>query len=241
MIGNMIELTAPANGPIPASTHPVNPLSSFVDSQLGRPRGVFGAVVGWVGGRRRLNRLGNELLVDLLDLRPNHRVLEIGSGPGLAVAAAARHLVDGTMVAVDHSAEMVRQTAARNRHAVADGRATLLHLDVAELPDQLTGFDRIWALNVWRYWPDQQAVIDHLARRLKPDGVIVIGHQARGRDETGAKNQLVRARLLDQMRLAGLHTDYRVADLNPAVTFVIGRPMPPDAPVPVGTERYVRS
>ena len=65
-----------------------------VVSQFGHPRGAAGRVVGWVMAHRRSNRQRNSWVVSLLDVQPTDRVLEIGFGPGLAIAELSRRLGD---------------------------------------------------------------------------------------------------------------------------------------------------
>ncbi len=57
--------------------------------QFGKPSGALGVVAGLVMRLRASNRLRNARTVDLLEIRPEDRVLEVGFGPGLAVARTA--------------------------------------------------------------------------------------------------------------------------------------------------------
>src|SRR5262245_14485508 len=54
-------------------------LARYVNRQAALPRGVFGRFLGllWRLQHKRINRR----TIDLLDLGPDHRVLEIGCGP----------------------------------------------------------------------------------------------------------------------------------------------------------------
>jgi len=71
-------------------------------------------------GRRSSNVTPNRWAVRLLDVQPADRVLELGCGPGVAIAALASR---GMVVGVDHSAVMIGQRR-RNRAAVRAGRST---------------------------------------------------------------------------------------------------------------------
>ncbi len=173
--------------------------------------------------RRRSNRIRNVVLVDLLDLTADSRVMEIGPGPGLAIAAAASKTQLGAVVAVDHSELMLARTAARNNDLVRDGRLTLINGDVDDVPADVKDLDAIWAMNVWHFWDDQPSTIAQLADRLKPGGTLLIGHQSRDGHTGSAENAEVRRELIAQMAAAGLEADYRVADLKPAVNYVLGR------------------
>src|SRR5258708_17942437 len=80
----------------------VRALDRDVIGQGHHPRGAAGSVTGWVFAHRPSNRQRNGWVVSLLDVQPAERVLEIGFGPGLAVAelarAGARHAYG-----IDHS------------------------------------------------------------------------------------------------------------------------------------------
>jgi ubiquinone/menaquinone biosynthesis C-methylase UbiE len=59
-------------------------------------------------------------VVSLLALPPAGRILEIGCGPGVAIAALIRAGA-GHVDGVDHSAVMLRQAARRNAAAIWAG------------------------------------------------------------------------------------------------------------------------
>jgi len=69
----------------------------------------------------------------LLAVEPNARVLELGCGPGVAMAALAERAVDGLVVGVDHSPIMIRQARRRNAAAVAAGRGRLVCAPVEDV------------------------------------------------------------------------------------------------------------
>jgi SAM-dependent methyltransferase len=208
---------------VPEPISGANPLLRHLVSQFERPRGPLGSLAGLIMSRRTSNVERNRRLIELCDLAPHHRVLELGPGPGVALAAAAERVTTGRLVAVDHSDRMLAQTAARNRQLLRDGRLTLIRRDVSELPADLVDFDRIWAMNVWQFWPDQERTVADLAARLRPGGLLVIGYQPRHRGASAADADAARRCLRDQLVDAGLAVDDRVADLDPPAVYVLGR------------------
>ena len=68
----------------------VRALDRDVIGQGHQPRGAAGSVTGWVFAHRPSNRQRNGWAVSLLGVQPANRVLEIGFGPGLAVAELVR-------------------------------------------------------------------------------------------------------------------------------------------------------
>ncbi|MEL6985239.1 MAG: class I SAM-dependent methyltransferase, partial [Actinomycetota bacterium] len=203
-------------------TAPPNPVVRYFVGQFRRPRGPLGRGVGWILANRGSNVERGRYLVDLLDLEPDHRVLELGPGPGLALHDAAARVTDGHLVGVDHSAMMLAQCAERNRQPMAEGRLRLVEADVCALPADLVGFDRIYAMNVWHFWSDQERTLVDLAGRLAPGGRLVIGHQPHERGADAADADAARRCLRDQLADAGLDVEDRVLELDPPAVFVIG-------------------
>ena len=126
--------------------------------QFGHPTGVLGRLAGLVMAVRRSNRERNRWTVDQLDVQPTDEVLEIGYGPGIGIAHAARRAVRGSVVGVDVSEVMRRQAARRNRAGIATGQV-VLHVGTIDSP-ALDGhrFSKAAAVNVVMFWPDPVAV-----------------------------------------------------------------------------------
>jgi SAM-dependent methyltransferase len=199
------------------------PIVAHLTSQFERPRGLLGPIVGRIMGRPGTNVDRNLRLLELIELRPDDRVLEVGPGPGVALAAVAERVTTGRLVAVDHSAAMLRQTARRNAGPLADGRLTLIEGDVQLLPANIGRFELIYAMNVWQFWDDQPAIVAGLVDRLAPGGRLAIGYQPRHPGATAADADAGRRCLIDQFDEAGLVAiEDHTFDLEPAVACVIG-------------------
>src|SRR5919108_4897925 len=108
--------------------------------QFGHPRGIAGRMAGWVMAHRRSNRQRNRWVVSLLEVQPTDRVLEVGFGPGVAIAELSRRVgASGHIYGVDHSAVMLRQASRRNAAAIRAGRVTLIRASVDQMPPALDG------------------------------------------------------------------------------------------------------
>jgi SAM-dependent methyltransferase len=97
-----------------------------VVAQFHNPTGIGGHVAGWIMGRRPSNVARNRWAVDLLELQPSDRVIELGCGPGVALAAIAERVANGVAVGVDQSPVMIRHARRRNAAAVAAGQVQLV-------------------------------------------------------------------------------------------------------------------
>lgn len=154
-------------------------LASRVIEQFHRPHGLLGRVAGWVMATRASNLERNRWTVDLLDVRPGHDVAELGPGPGVTLGLLLSGVEDGRVVAVDHSALMLRQCRRHHRAAVADGRLTLVQAEFPGLPPGRQ-FDRIIAVNSLQFDGMSPDVMAALVEALKPGGKVAVTFQPRG-------------------------------------------------------------
>jgi SAM-dependent methyltransferase len=138
--------------------------------QFGYPRGVAGRLTGWVMAHRGSNRQRNRWAVSLLDVQPTDRVLEIGFGPGVAIAELAGRATRGRVYGIDHSGVMVGQASRRNAAAIRAHRVVLVHASVEELPsfDFDGPLDAILAVNSVGFWPNPAERLGELRRLLRP-------------------------------------------------------------------------
>jgi SAM-dependent methyltransferase len=188
------------------------------------PRGLGGSAAGWIMGHRSSNVRRSRWAVELLDVQPTDRVLEIGFGPGVAIAALAERAVAGTVVGVDRSPVMLRQARRRNAAAVRTGRVQLHLAPVEDLPVDLGGpFDKVLAINTVGFWPDPPARLTELAGRMRPGGRIAVVSQPRcpgaTAETTVAAGQELERHLLEA-GFGGLRSV--TLDLDPPVVCVLG-------------------
>ncbi|MEU3714333.1 class I SAM-dependent methyltransferase [Streptomyces catenulae] len=118
---------------------------------------------------------------------PVRRILDVGSGPGVATCLLARAFPDAEVVAVDPTPALLDRTRAR---AAALGLADRVTTHRAELPDGLDGdaapddgghptgpvgdADLIWSSRTLHHVGDQRRAVATLARHLRPGGVLAL-------------------------------------------------------------------
>jgi SAM-dependent methyltransferase len=172
---------------------------------------------------RSSNRARNRWAVSLLDIEPSDRVLEIGSGPGLAIREIARLAAGGYVCGVDHSAVMVRQASRRNAQAVRSGRVDLRIGSAERLPEFDKPFDKILAVNVIPFLADPVASLTDFRALLAAGGRIAIVHQPRVPGATDETSALTGQRIAAQLAQAGL-SDVHIETLHlrPAAVGVLG-------------------
>jgi ubiquinone/menaquinone biosynthesis C-methylase UbiE len=191
--------------------------------QFGHPQGAAGQLVGWLMAHRSSNVRRNQWVVEVLDLEPDARVLEIGFGPGVAVEALARALPGGHVYGIDHSDVMVRQATKRNAATVRAGRVHLVRASVDDLPAFDVAFDAIIAVNNMWFWPDPPTRLKELRTLLRARGRIAIVTQPRSKGATAETSRAAAAGVTRSLEDAG-YADVRVEtlELDPPVVCVIG-------------------
>ena len=203
----------------------VRALDRDVIGQGHHPRGAAGSVTGWVFAHRPSNRQRNHWVVSLLRVQPADRVLEIGFGPGLAVAELARAGA-AHVYGIDHSAVMLQQATRRNAAAIRSGRVTLLNASVDQLPPVLDGpFDAILAVNSLGFWPAPAERLAELRRRLAPGGRIAVVSQPRCHGATAGTSRSAAGEIETLLRGAGFSLlSTETLPLSPPVVCVLATP-----------------
>jgi SAM-dependent methyltransferase len=194
-------------------------------SQFGEPRGATGHVVGWVMGHRRSNVERSRWAVGQLDLGPGDRLLEVGCGPGVAIAAAAGR--GAHVVGVDRSTVVIGQARHRNRGAVRHGQVELHVAAVEQLPDLGAPFDAALAVNTIGFWTDPVAALTTIGGKLRPGGTVAVVSQPRTRGATADDTRTAGEHLRDLLEQAGYeHLRSETLDLDPPAVCVLGRRPP---------------
>lgn len=139
--------------------------------QLRKPEGAAGEEVGEVMAQRNLEP--NAFAFQCLKIVPTDRVLEIGFGPGVGIAEAARQASSGFVAGIDHSGTMLRMAEERNRSAIEDGRMELRLGDAAALPFADESFDKLFSVNVLHFWKEPARELAECLRVLKQEGRAV--------------------------------------------------------------------
>ncbi len=202
-------------------------MREMIVQQFKRPHGVLGRLAGWIMAHRGSNRLRNEWVISILEIEPEHRVLEIGCGPGLALEHAAKAANRGLVVGVDHSELMVQVAAKRNAAAVSEGRVEVAHGTVEDWLEGGRRFDRVYAVNVAQFWDSPEATLRALHDAIVPGGWIGVAFQPRNQGATDEDARRGAREYRRRLEAAGFE-DVRVEtlDLKPMVVCVLGRVQP---------------
>ena len=148
-----------------------------IKSQAGNPHGLVGRLVArflarghagvnrWIVGEMRSAWKGEPT-----------RIVELGSGGGVALREMLRAFPRAQVWGVDISPAVMGQARQRNRRAVEAGRLTLLVGDGAALPP-LAPLDLVLAVHVQYFWRQPVAELGRIRASLRPDGRCALGFE----------------------------------------------------------------
>ena len=105
-------------------------------------------------------------------------VIELGCGPGIALAELLRAYPAARVIGADPSALVLTSAWRRNGRAVADGRLTLVTGDIAKAAGYAPA-GLVLACHVLYFWPDPVRELQRIRQILAPAGHIALGYQLR--------------------------------------------------------------
>ncbi|MBG7603346.1 MAG: methyltransferase domain-containing protein [Actinobacteria bacterium] len=151
-------------------------IKSSLIRQFGNPHGTLGLVAGRIMATRASNVERNLWIAEVLAPEPDAKILEIGHGPGIAIAQIWPQLTTGHIVGIDVSELMSKSAGKRNQDGVDRGVVEFRTGDAQHLPPDLQDLDVIYGVNVSMFWSDPRATISQLTKRLRPGGAITLAY-----------------------------------------------------------------
>jgi SAM-dependent methyltransferase len=140
--------------------------------QLRHPSGFPGRVIGH--SMAMANRWPNRIAIDALDIAPGDVVLELGFGPGKAIAQLASAIGPGHVLGIDQSATMLAQASRHNRQAIERGRVELRRGHFDALPWPTASIDKVLAVNTAYFFCPDAVEVQEARRVLRPGGLMAI-------------------------------------------------------------------
>ena len=145
------------------------PQGGFTDVDATRDPGVFVGYLDYVRRSDRWQQWKAETL-ELLELAPGHRFLDVGCGTGEEVVAVSGYVADtGMSVGVDRSQSMVQE--GRSRHGAV---GCFLAGDAVALPLRDAVFAAVRAERTLQHVSAPARAITEMARVLAPGGSMVV-------------------------------------------------------------------
>jgi len=187
----------------------------MTDKIVQKTAAVFDTVAeGYDNEALRVFSFAADRLVELADIRPDMRVLDVAAGTGVVALAAAQRVPAGRVQAVDISQKMLDRLWRKVEvHGIRNIDA--YDMDAHKLEFRPDYFDVVLCNFGLSFMPEMQTVVDQWARVLKPGGRVAFSAfmEAPFQPQTGLFVQRLEQAGVD---LGGDHTGFdRLAD--PAV------------------------
>jgi ubiquinone/menaquinone biosynthesis C-methylase UbiE len=144
----------------------------LIADQFRKPRGILGHYSASFMKRSNSHYYGEA--IDLLGIRDDDRILEVGCGAGLAIKLMTGQNPVCRIDGLDFSPFMVKKAERNNRDGIRQGRVRIISGDVTEYPVRNESYTKILAVNVIYFWPDLQGILGRLYGMLSPRGRLVL-------------------------------------------------------------------
>ena len=90
--------------------------------------------------------------VEILKVKPDDYILEIGCGVGFAVEEVAQHLVTGKITAIDKSPAMIEKAIRRNKKNIEQDKAKFIQSELLGFEENDVKYNKIFCFNVNLFW-----------------------------------------------------------------------------------------
>lgn len=144
----------------------------FIAEQARNARGPLGRLIAFIMARETWAQ--NRRAIEALEVAPDDHVLDLGCGPGRALAALAAKAPRGRIVGADPSELMAEIASDRNKALLRAGRVDVAVAGVEALPFADASFDKVLCVHVLYFWLELTAAFREIRRVLKPGGRFVL-------------------------------------------------------------------
>ncbi|HZB13630.1 MAG TPA: class I SAM-dependent methyltransferase [Chryseolinea sp.] len=138
--------------------------------------------------------------VEVLDVKRDDYILEIGCGVGLAVEEIAERLTTGKITAIDRSPAMIAKAILRNQKNIASGKASFIKTELLGFPKEGIRFNKIFFFNINFFWTQNSitAEVSVIRSSLAKKGLVYIFYGPMLGDGFKAINNSVRRNLKNE-------------------------------------------
>ena len=147
--------------------------SIAIAQQSGNPQGVLGRIIAFIMyfESKGMNQIG----LDLLELRSDDKVLEVGFGHGKTISKGCALTENGMFAGIDISKTMLSVAENYNKRLIKKGRVELKLAGVDSIPYKDNYFDKVLTVHTIYFWENPSKSFIELHRVMKPVARLVIG------------------------------------------------------------------
>jgi ubiquinone/menaquinone biosynthesis C-methylase UbiE len=150
----------------------VKRIKNYIENQYGMPTGFIGSYIGEKMVRQ--HKPETVWTIQLLDLKQNEFILELGCGAGFAMKLLLDRSEVIKIIGIDLSETVLKSASIRNRSSLKSGRANLVHANVNKLPFPDNHFTKLYSIHSIYFWDNIPESVAEISRVLKTDGKVVL-------------------------------------------------------------------
>ncbi len=117
----------------------------------------------------------NQFILELMAVRANEQVLEVGFGPGELLFQLCQQSPSALFTGVDFSPLMLQQTSLHTQQFIKSGQLSLIEASSDNMPLDHSCFDQVACANTLYFWQPPELHFKEILRVLKPGGKFVMG------------------------------------------------------------------
>ncbi|MFI8687079.1 class I SAM-dependent methyltransferase [Rossellomorea sp. NPDC077527] len=147
-------------------------IMELIDQQYKSPKGLLGV---YFGEKMVLqHKIETMWTLELLDLKEQGHVLELGCGAGYAVKKALSDSPVQKVVGLDLSNTALISARYRNKSSVKKGCADFVQANVMNLPFDDHTYSKVFSIQSIYFWDSLSDTVSEIYRVLKEKGSIII-------------------------------------------------------------------
>ena len=144
-----------------------------IAKQAGKPEGWLGKLIAFIMSFETSK--ANKIALDLLEIQPNDKILEVGFAHGKAIKNGSSRLENGLFAGIDISETMLITAENRNRRLIRKGIVELKTASVEFIPYPDDFFDKVFSVHTLYFWKDYRRSFSEISRVMKQGAKLVIG------------------------------------------------------------------
>lgn len=122
----------------------------------------------------RLTRPLAARMIELAEISPNEKILDVGAGTGIVALQAARIMTTGEICGIDLSTEMLAKAEEKARQLKVEQKINFRQMDAEALDFEDEKFDVAVSLFALLHFPNPLTALREIFRVLRPGGRVVI-------------------------------------------------------------------
>lgn len=143
-----------------------------IAKQLANPSGKFGVDVAL--GMNTMNEFISKTTYELLKIKDNESVLEIGLGNGKFIKDILNYGSRISFTGIDISETMITEAKKNNSSQIETGYVDLFDADIEKIPVWDEIFDKICTVNTIYFWRNPVKALKEIYRVLNKNGILVV-------------------------------------------------------------------